>query len=64
VQGAKEDGGAARVAAVESGAARGAAEVRETSLGWNPDGTAEAVRGSPGAQSPGGLPGWADKSPQ
>jgi hypothetical protein len=28
--------------AVESGAARGAAEVRETSLGWNPGGTAGA----------------------
>jgi hypothetical protein len=30
---------------VESDAARGAAEVRETSLGWNPGGTAGAVRG-------------------
>jgi hypothetical protein len=73
VQGAGEDGGAARDAAVESDAARGTTEVRETSLGWNPGGTAGVVRGVTrgakpggitGARSPGGLPGRADKPPQ
>jgi hypothetical protein len=39
---------------VESGAARGAAEVRETSLGWNPGGTVGAVRGVTRGAKPGG----------
>jgi hypothetical protein len=43
---------------VESGAARGTAEVRETSLGWNTGGTAGAVRGDhPGREARGDYRG-------
>jgi hypothetical protein len=44
---------AARGAAVESSAAHGAAEVRETSLGWNSGGTAGAIRGITQGVKPG-----------
>jgi hypothetical protein len=46
--------GATRGAAVESGAARGMTEVRETSLGYNPGGTA---RGITRGVKPGGTTG-------
>jgi hypothetical protein len=49
--------GAARGAAVESGAARGATKVRETSLVWNPGGTAGPVRGVTRGAKPGGTNG-------
>jgi hypothetical protein len=49
--------GAARGAAVEFGAARGMAEVRETFLGWKPGGTAGAVRGVTRGAKPGGTTG-------
>jgi hypothetical protein len=42
---------------VESGAARGAAEVRETALGWNPGGTAGAARGVTRGTKPEGTTG-------
>jgi hypothetical protein len=48
---------AARGATVESGVVRGAAEVRETSLGWNPGGTVGAVRGVTRCAKPGGTTG-------
>jgi hypothetical protein len=48
---------AASGAAVESGAARGAVEVRETSLGWNHGGTVGAVRGITRGVKPGGTTG-------
>jgi hypothetical protein len=49
--------GATRGAAVESGAARGVAEVCETSLGWNPGGTIGAVRGVTRGVKPEGTTG-------
>jgi hypothetical protein len=42
---------------VESGAAHGAAESRETALGWNPGGTAGAGRGVTRGMKPGGTTG-------
>jgi hypothetical protein len=47
--------GAARGAAVESGAAHDATEVRETSLAWNLGGIAGAVRGVIRGAKPGGT---------
>jgi hypothetical protein len=42
---------------VESSAARGAAEVRGTSLGWNPGGIVGAIRGVTQGLKPGGTTG-------